>query len=284
MSGQMKLKENRDKAGLVGGEEQAVGVGREELAGELVDRVGRGRGGLAEGLVDLRLLEWADRFRFVTADRAARHLGVSERAARGRCSLLVRAGLLRSISRGAGTRAVLYPSHTTTRLLGSAQRTPPRPGPEIRHELAVIDTVHVLDGSEHELAVLTERECRRRQAAGDGQFGVPLPQSTSGRARERWPDLVLTREGARPLAVEIELTDKHTPRLTSIMEGYLYGDYQVLWLAGQPSLIRRLDRKADELAAESYSRDRDHIHIVQWTRDPARLRATVLAVPPWGVV
>ena len=242
----------------------------------MAERFGRGRRGMEQAQVDVALLAWVDRFRFVTFDRVAAFLGCSERRAAQRCRRLVRVGYLRMAAGGPAGRAVLYPTSRATQMLGTLRRKPGLTVNAIAHELAVIDTVLAVEADPDGWTVLTERECRRRQGLDVGRYSVPLPHAGS-RGRERWPDLVLEHpDHEQRTAIEIELSNKSQERLAQIAAGYLHGHYHAIWLAGTPTLERRIARTADARSANSISSGRHRITVHPWTSDPAGLRSALL--------
>ena len=161
-------------------------------------------------------------------------------------------GWLELVDGGVGQERVAYLSRRGCRALGAWERKPPPIGIQREHELAIIGLVLDLEraaGDDGE--VLTERECRRRQAQELERFSVPLT-TAGGAAGERWPDVVYRTSGRRS-AIEIEIAPKTTARYESIVGGYLAsGAYeQVAFLvAGRPAEVRlrgAIERKRTEL-------------------------------------
>jgi hypothetical protein len=113
--------------------------------------------------------------------------------------------------------------------IGQRRRRAPQVTQARAHEDAIVAlaTRFELDPRMAEGSVLTERECRGREwsrTPDDERYSVEV----LGRSREdrrRWPDLVLEMSGRR-IAVEIEFTPKHTPRLADIVAGYRSSSYE----------------------------------------------------------
>ena len=177
--------------------------------------------------------------------------------------------------------AVFYVTARAAQIIGSPPR-PRAPHPEgaITHELEIIDAVHAIEHHTDGMhwKVLTERECRRRQQQGEGTYSVMLPNA-GGRTSTRWPDLVLEHPQHGRRAIEFELTDKYSDRLRRILDGYLYSpDYtQAIWLTPSPLLLRRLNRLADERAAQRYGENsRSRILTLPLPNDPRQIPSRVL--------
>ena len=86
--------------------------------------------------------------------------------------------------------------------------------------------------------MLTERECRRLEAAGDGsQYSVELDEG--GR---RWADVVVEWDGRRR-AIEISFAPKVTARLARIVAAWTRSEYdEVFVLVRSAALGRRASR------------------------------------------
>ncbi|RKQ90472.1 hypothetical protein C8N24_0276 [Solirubrobacter pauli] len=194
------------------------------------------------------MLEWVARFRFVTAAATAEQFGVDVVNARRRLKRMEQAKLL-GVMRSGGTAPIFYVASAGRQLLGLPWRAAPRGDLQRAHELAIVDQVtrferHAAEG----VRVLTERECRRAEADGAGQFHVTVRGEGPRGLAERWPDIVLVDSQDRRVAVELEFSPKHTARLQRIVEGFLDSrEYaQVLYLVDSVPLARRLTRLIDD--------------------------------------
>jgi urease beta subunit len=86
-----------------------------------------------------------------------------------------------------------------------------------------------------ELRVLTERECRRLEAADAPRYSVMLDDG-----RRRWADVVI-ESGSRRRAIEIEFSPKGSSRLAQIVAAYACSDYdEVLFFVRNAALGARI--------------------------------------------
>jgi hypothetical protein len=199
---------------------------------------------------DREWLLWISRFRFVTADGLALRFGVSVQQARARLRRLEDAQLI-GLHRDhlSESKAAVLTSRGRA-LLGQDRRVrPPRVSVHRKHELAIVDFIaHVEIAMSHVVGVeiLTERDCRRRQAEDDGQrFSVGV-MDDRGRATDRWPDIVIVAPSGDRTAIELEFSPKGTDRLQRILRGYLSSSLsEVRFLVESASLGRRLTRIVD---------------------------------------
>jgi hypothetical protein len=202
----------------------------------------------AEARRDEEMLRWISRFRFVTAAILGERFSVSARMCRERLARLQSARLVMS-HQAHPAAAKLYAIGPAGRFaLGLRHRRPPRWDTQVTHELAIGSLVAQLELARPELAVLTERDCRRREAQGSERYSVSCVRD--GAPVRRWPDVVIEGDGKR-VAVEIELAPKTTKRLTAIFLGYLtdarYERVQVR--CGSNALTARVRRVAQHLGA-----------------------------------
>jgi hypothetical protein len=194
------------------------------------------------------MLRWISRFRFVTAAILGERFSVSARMCRERMTRLESARLV--INHQAHPAAAkLYALGPAGRLaLGLQHRRPPRWDTQLTHELAIGSLVAQVELARPELDVLTERDCRRREAQKSARYSVSCVRD--GAPVRRWPDIVIEGNGKR-IAVEIELAPKTTTRLRAIFLGYLddpiYDRVQVR--CGSNALAARAARIARDLGA-----------------------------------
>ncbi len=202
---------------------------------------------------DVEVLVWVGRFRFVTAQAISRRFLVSWQRANARVRRLERHGLLGGEREHVSQPRAIYLTGRGHELLGWPRRRAPRAQVQREHEDAIVALVtdlelHAPDGFE----VLTERECRQLEAAGEARYSVDA-FAGRGSQRRRWPDVVVQAPGGRR-AIEIEFAPKGTQRLRQIVHAYEASTYRearfmvkdaalgrrIKSLAGGPS-ARRLD-------------------------------------------
>jgi len=197
--------------------------------------------------VDLELLRWLSRFRFVSAELVEARFGVSARKCRKRLGRLEAAGLALAHQPHLAAPKLYAIGPKGRTLLGLEQRRPPRWDVQVVHELAIVGLVTEFETSRPGLRVLSERDCRRAEAQRAGRFSVTCQDRRLGLVR-RWPDVVVEDAGRR-MAVEIELAPKPSARLRTILLGYIaaqtYGEVQ--FLCGSPALERRVSGLVDGL-------------------------------------
>ena len=168
---------------------------------------------------DVEVLAWLGRFRFVTPKALSERFGVSWQQANARVRRLEKLGLLGSERRHVSEPRAVFLTGKGHELLGWERRRAPRAETQRSHEAAIVQLVTAL---EHRSApatrVLTERECRRSEAADAGRYSVEL-RGGDAAGRSRWPDVVVETATSRR-AIEIEFAPKGTRRLQRIVEGY----------------------------------------------------------------
>jgi hypothetical protein len=207
----------------------------------------------SEALRDERWVRFVARFRFVDEELLARRFGVSARAARGRIAKLVDAGVFGRRQAGAG-RSLIYLSPLGARRLGLGRRRTPRLQHSRAHELAVADLVLTLEeverGAGRDGVILTERECREREAAGQARYCVTV--HGAGEPQRRWPDIVLARPGRDTVAAyELEFSPKPSRRLRAIVRGYRDAGHlhRAYFIVESPALAVRIARLAQQEGA-----------------------------------
>jgi hypothetical protein len=204
----------------------------------------------SERVEDERLLGWVARFRFVTAAEAAERFGRSDRRVRSRLARLESNGWVVSQQLHGAAPKLYAVSGPGAGVLGTPRRRPPRWETQVTHELQVVALVARLELARPELTILTERDCRAREAQGQARYSVGCLRD--GTPARRWPDVVIEGAGRRA-AVEIELAAKTTERLRAILLAYLtdrvYNRLQVR--CGSQVLARRMTRLVGDLGGTS---------------------------------
>ena len=158
----------------------------------------------------------------------------------------------------------------------------------VEHELAGVDLVMLLErelaASGDQLArVLTERECRQAEAAGEARYSVRCEGAAGGALC--WPDVVVEFGNGRRRAFEIEFAAKPSKRLRAIVGGYRdHPRYpplrNVVVLVRSPALAARL---AGIVVAQGA---RPSVTVKPWpllepaARDAVHARLTALADDP----
>ncbi len=193
---------------------------------------------------DVEVLRWVGRFRFVTCDELGERFGVSVQAARARTRRLERLGYLGRERAHSTQPWSVFVTGKGLELLGLPRRKgTPRVDVQREHEAAVVWLVTQLElAADGDVRVLTERECRRREAAeGDWTYSVDLGGGGSRRDRKRWADLVVESEHGKR-AIEIEFAPKGRPRLRRIVSAFAHSTYDdVVFLARTGPLLRTLE-------------------------------------------
>ena len=197
----------------------------------------------AQDAIDRDALRWIARFRFVTADILALHLGVTRQRAGVRVRRLEDEGL---VQRRADARQQAWAVAATARgmrSLGLPARRPARTDIQREHELALAWLVTRLE-ARGDVTVLTERECRQRERVGGIRHSADIVEHGRPRAR-RWPDLVVERADGFRLALEFERTLKGTTRLAGIVSAYRGADWfdEVRFLCADPAIASAVGAK-----------------------------------------
>jgi DNA-binding Lrp family transcriptional regulator len=197
--------------------------------------VHRGRGATAEAQRDADILRFIGRFRFVTDELIAQKFEVSRQQTNLRLRRLTQAGYLQRTDARTQPRLTML-TRKGARAVGLPVRRPPRTDAQREHELALVWLVIELERA-GTVQVRTERECRTLEAAGAGEYSVPVLQPDRPQER-RWPDLVLEGEGRRS-AIELELSAKGATRLQAIVDAYAVSNYdEIVFLTGDRSIAR----------------------------------------------
>jgi hypothetical protein len=218
-----------------------------------------------EGRRDLEVLAWVGRFRFVTAQAIGERFGLSWQRANARVRRLERLGLVGCQREHVSQARAVFLTGRGHELLGWPRRRAPRAQVQREHEAAIIWLVTRLERDPGaDVRVLTERECRRREADGRVRYSVEV---LDGASRRRWPDVVVERGGERR-AVEIEFAPKGSSRMAAIVAGYEGSAYSdALFFVGSAALGRRLAH----VVAEQ-----------QRSGGPLRRARPVVRVLPWA--
>ena len=184
---------------------------------------------------DVEVLVWIGRFRFVTPEAIGERFSVSWQRANVRVRRLERLGLIGCSREHVSQPRAVFLTGRGFELLGQPRRRAPRAQVQREHEAAIVWLVTQL---EREAAagvrVLTERECRRLEAANEARrYSVELDD----RAR-RWADVVVVR-GDRRRAIEIEFAPKGTARLAQIVAAWQRSEYDEVFLFVRSAALGR---------------------------------------------
>ena len=216
---------------------------------------------------DVEVLVWVGRFRFVTAQAIGRRFELSWQRANARVRRLERLGLLGCERAHVSQARAVFLTSRGHELLGWPRRRPPRAQMQREHEDAIVELVtdlelQSLDG----VVVLTERECRQREAAGVVRRYSVDAYGTDARDHRRWPDVVVERADGRE-AIEVEFAPKGTRRLRQIVSAYESSRYeQVTFMVKDAALGRRIRRASTGPTA---------------LQNHFGLRGCIVAVVPW---
>jgi hypothetical protein len=188
--------------------------------------------------VDVEVLAWVGRFRFVTAQAIAARFGVSWQQANARVRRLERIGLLGGEREHVSQPRAIFLTGKGHELLGWPRRRAPRAQVQREHEAAIVCLVTELERADGSVQVLTERECRRLEDPDERRYSVDVYER--GERGRRWPDVVVESSAGRR-AIEIEFAPKGTDRLRRIVEAYQVSSYeQTLFLVTSLALGRRI--------------------------------------------
>ncbi len=201
------------------------------------DLLGRCSWEVEEARRDVEVLAWIGRFRFVTPEAIGERFGVSWQRANARVRRLERLGLVRSSREHVSQPRAVFLTGRGHELLGQPRRRSPRAQMQREHEGAIVWLVTQLErDATAGVRVLTERECRRREAADEARrYSVEL----NDRSR-RWADVVVER-GDRRRAIEIEFAPKGTARLAQIVAAWDASEYdEVFFFVRSAALGRRI--------------------------------------------
>jgi hypothetical protein len=209
-----------------------------------------------EAIRDHEAMRWMARFRFVTPAGLAERFDVTERNMRARVVRLEKQGFL-CLDRAPHRAMTAYLSHAGYDAVGLPSRKGPRVDSQREHELAIVwQVAHFEKHQNPRVEVLTERECRIREQAGLGPFHIRAAGERSGGTRgQRWPDLVMIVDQKTRIAIELEFTAKHLPRLQRIVSGYVLSDYdRVVYYVLDLPLARQLVSVRDAAIAGRQAR------------------------------
>jgi DNA-binding MarR family transcriptional regulator len=226
---------------------------------------------------DLEVLAWIGRFRFVTAQAIGERFGVSWQRANARVRRLERAGLVGYGREHVSQARAVFLTGRGHELLGWPRRRAPRAQVQREHEAAIVWLVTELERDAGVgVRVLTERECRRREAGGVDRYSVEV---VDGSRLRRWPDVVVER-GEERRAVEIEFAPKGSSRLAAIVAGYECSSFaEALFFVRRPALGRRLAQVVAEqqVSIGPVRRARRVVRVLPWPGLAAGERARVAA-------
>ncbi len=208
----------------------------DEPALVLPEAVGRCSWDVHQARTDVAALAWIGRFRFVTAEALSARFGVSWQRANARVRRLERLGLVGCSRDHVSQPRAIFLTGRGFELLGQPRRRAPRARVQREHEAAVVWLVTQLEREARAgLRVLTERECRRLEAADARRASVMLDDG-----RRRWADVVVESVNRRQ-AIEIEFSPKGSSRLAQIVAAYACSDYcEVLFFVRSVTLGVRI--------------------------------------------
>ncbi len=200
--------------------------------------LGRCEWEVEQARLDVEVLAWVGRFRFVTAQALAARFGVSWQQANARVRRLERLGLLGGERQHVSQPRAIFLTGKGHELLGWPRRRAPRAEVQREHEAAIVWLVTELERADAAARVLTERECRRLEDADDRRYSVGV--LANGTEHRRWPDVVVESAAGRR-AIEIEFAPKGSARLRRIVEAYEASSYrQALFLIRSAALGQRI--------------------------------------------
>jgi hypothetical protein len=216
---------------------------------------------------DRRLLSFLAEHQRVRRDQVEVLLGVSAQTAGRRLASLGRARLIRADRSSFPNQPGTY--QVTQRgldAIGSDLRSPGRDSRSPQHDIGLGWLwLAARDGTFGPLqAIVSERRMRSHDGTEDGRdepFGVRL---TAGRDGLHYPDLLLSTDGGRHIALELELTRKARSRLEKILAGYA-ADPRIdavvyLFAVDQPQIGRAIQASARRLGIS----DLIHVQRVRW--------------------
>ena len=195
---------------------------------------------------DRRMLHWINGHGFVTADQAARWMGVCDRIGRRRLLKLVDAGFLQRDRLGFNEPHCHWLTKTGWEVSGD-ELAPPKKVNRVTyyHDTALVD--------------LSQNLLARLKVEAD--FVPERRLKSENRSKARWrqgrlvdeahtPDGELHVAGKKPVAIELELTVKERRRLEGIISSYACTlDYEAVWYFVSDGEVKR----AVERAIKSYA-------------------------------
>ncbi|WP_439498503.1 hypothetical protein [Bosea sp. (in: a-proteobacteria)] len=200
---------------------------------------------------DQDLVKWNNGSGFVSVKQVSEWMGVEFSTGARRVRALCEAGLLERREFPASTATVLIPTADGCALAGD--NLPPLKGVRVatsRHDLLLVDCAMAL---EKRFDFRFEPE-RRLRARGFGATG-------------HTPDGLLHRPSGRPVAVELELSQKSPARVTAIMDAYAATlDIEEVWYVVIDDVI---DRYLRRLAS-----GHEHIKVRKWRTAPGAQEAS----------
>lgn len=190
---------------------------------------------------DRRLIQWINGFGFVTVGQVRKFMGVDFSTAARRVRTLCDGGLLERRPFPASTMTVLFPTADGCSL--SNDSTPPITGVRVatsRHDLMLVDCSMALERS-FSFVFEPERRLRQRGFNANGHL----------------PDGLLHRQDERPIAVELELSQKPPRRLAEIFDRYAADlSIEAVWYVVIDDVIERHLRRL--------ARGHEHIKVRKW--------------------
>lgn len=199
---------------------------------------------------DQDLVKWNNGAGFVSVKQVSEWMGVEFSTGARRVRALCEAGLLERREFPASTATVLIPTADGCALAGD--NLAPIKGVRVatsRHDLLLVDCAMAL---EKRFGFRFEPE-RRLRARSFGAAG-------------HTPDGLLHRPGGRPVAVELELSQKSPARVTAIMDAYAATlDIEEVWYVVIDDIVERYLRR---LAS-----GHEHVKVRKWRTAPGAQEA-----------
>ena len=185
----------------------------------------------------------------MTAQAVSERFGVSWQRANARVRRLERLRLVGREREHVSQARAIFLTGRGHELLGWPRRRAPRAQVQREHEAAIVWLVTQLERDAGEsVRILTERECRRLEAADTSRRYSVAILGGEHRGRRRWPDVVIESD-ARRGAIEIEFAPKGSARLRHILEAYAVSAYAEVNVLGEGRAARATDRRAHSAAA-----------------------------------
>lgn len=198
---------------------------------------------------DQQLLRWTNGFGYVSVQQMSERMGVGFSTGARRVRALCDGGLLERRQFPASTATVLMPTADGCALAGD--HLAPIKGIRVatsRHDLLLVDCALALE-KRFGFPFEPERRLRARAFNGDGHM----------------PDGLLHKPEGRPIAVELELSQKAPSRVAAIMDAHATNlDIEEVWYIVIDDTMKEFIRRL----SEGY----DHVKIRHWRRG-SRTRA-----------
>lgn len=192
---------------------------------------------------DQKLLKWNNGFGYVSVQQMAERMGVEFSTGARRVRALCDGGLLERRQFPASTTTVLMPTADGCALAGD--HLAPIRGIRVatsRHDLLLVDCAMALE-KRFGFPFEPERRLRARAFNGDGHM----------------PDGLLHKPDGRPIAVELELSQKSPSRVAAIIAAHAANlEIEEVWYVVVDDVMQKFLRRL----SEGY----DHVKVRKWKR------------------